>query len=154
MSDTTHFQYCQKLVVIDPATDSVLLARRKGEADYDGVYSLIGGKMETTDGSILDAIRREKEEEIGTSAIVLIAEDVSYNVLFRKKDGNNMILPHFYAEYEGGEIELNEEYSDYVWVPKDKLDSFGPMIQTIPEAVRWATEIGELVKRIQGLTKL
>jgi 8-oxo-dGTP pyrophosphatase MutT (NUDIX family) len=154
VTDTTHFQYCQKLVVIDPATDSVLLARRKGEADYDGIYSLIGGKMETTDSSILDAIRREKEEEIGTAAIVSIAEDVSYNAFYRKKDGNSMILPHFYAEYEGGEIELNEEYTDYVWVPRNQLSSFTPMIETIPEAVRWATEIGEMVKRNRGLTKL
>ncbi|WP_024802704.1 NUDIX hydrolase [Nocardia sp. BMG51109] len=154
MSDTTQFQYCQKLVVIDPATNSVLLARRKGEADYDGVYSLIGGEMETTDGSILDAIRREKEEEIGKAATLLIAEDLSYNVLFKKKDGNSMILPHFYAEYEGGGIELNEEYSDYAWVPVDQLDAFEPKIDTIPAAVRWATEIGEMVKRSRGLTKL
>lgn len=154
MSDTTHFQYCQKLVVIDPAKDSVLLARRKGEADYDGVYSLIGGKMETTDGSILDAIRREKEEEIGKAAVVLIAENLSYNVLFTKKDGNSMILPHFYAEYDGGEIELNDEYSDYVWVPVEELDAFEPKIDTIPAAVRWAKQIGELVKNGPGLTKL
>ncbi|MGW4370792.1 NUDIX hydrolase [Nocardia takedensis] len=154
MSDTTHFQYCQKLVVIDPATDSVLLARRKGEADYDGIYSLIGGKMETTDTDILDAIRREKEEEIGKDAVILIAEGLSYNAFFRKKDGNSMILPHFYAEYEGGEIELNDEYSDYKWVPREQLASFQPMIDTIPDAVRWATEIGAIVKGTQGLTKL
>ncbi|WP_433755807.1 NUDIX hydrolase [Nocardia sp. CA-135398] len=154
MSDKTHFQYCQKLVVIDPATDSVLLARRKGEADYDGVYSLIGGKMETTDGSILDAIRREKEEEIGKAAIIAIAENLSYNILFKKKDGNSMVLPHFYAEYEGGDIELDEEYSDYAWVPVGELDSFEPKIDTIPAAVRWATQIGELVKKIEGLTRL
>ncbi|MGW5517148.1 NUDIX domain-containing protein [Nocardia africana] len=55
-------------MIIDPETDSVLLARRKGEADYDGVYSLIGGKIETTDSSILDAIRREKNEGIGNAA--------------------------------------------------------------------------------------
>ncbi|WP_280378030.1 NUDIX hydrolase [Nocardia wallacei] len=154
MSDTTHFQYCQKLVVIDPATNSVLLARRKGEADYDGVYSLIGGKMETTDGNTLDAIRREKEEEIGKAATIAIAEDVSYNVLFKKKDGNSMILPHFYAEYAGGDIELNDEYSDYAWVPLDQLDAFEPKIDTIPAAVRWAREIGVMVKKGQGLTKL
>ncbi|MFB8276966.1 NUDIX hydrolase [Nocardia colli] len=154
MSNSTHFQYCQKLVVIDLATKSILLARRKGEADYDGVYSLIGGKMETTDSSILDAIRREKEEEIGKAATISIAEDISYNVLFKKQDGNSMILPHFYAEYEGGEIELNEEYSDYRWVPADQLDAFEPKIDTIPAAVRWATAIGELVKKYQGLTRL
>ncbi|MFF0490032.1 NUDIX hydrolase [Nocardia sp. NPDC004068] len=154
MRDTTHFQYCQKLVVIDPATDSVLLARRKGEADYDGVYSLIGGKMETIDGSILDAIRREKDEEIGKAAKISVAADLSYNILFRKKDGNSMILPHFYAEYEGGDIELNDEYADYTWVPVEQLDAFEPKIDTIPAAVRWAREVGALVKKGRGLTEL
>lgn len=154
MTDTTHFQYCQKLVVINPATDSVLLARRKGEADYDGVYSLIGGKMETTDESILDAIRREKDEEIGKTAEISIAEDVSYNVLFRKKDGNAMVLPHFYAEYGGGEIEINEEYSDYLWLPTDSLEAFEPMIDTIPDTVFWTRQLAQAVKQHRGLTKL
>ncbi|WP_067663437.1 NUDIX hydrolase [Nocardia miyunensis] len=154
MTDTTHFQYCQKLVVINPATNSVLLARRKGEADYDGVYSFIGGKMETTDGSILDAIRREKDEEIGKKAEISIAEDVSYNVLFRKNDGNSMVLPHFYAEYGGGEIEINEEYSDYLWLPTDSLETFEPMIDTIPEAVFWTRHLGQAVKQHRALTRL
>lgn len=154
MKDTTHFQYCQKLVVINPETDSVLLARRKGEADYDGVYSLIGGKMETTDDSILDAMRREKDEEIGKSTVILVAEDVSYNSLYRKKDGNAMVLPHFYAEYDGGEIEINEEYSDYLWLPTDELPDFEPMIDTIPDAVFWTRQLGQMVKQHRGLTKL
>lgn len=154
MTDTTLFQCCQKLVVINQETDSVLLARRKGEEDYDGVYSLIGGKMETTDDSIFDAIRREKIEEIGDDPVILIAEDISYNVLFTKKDGNSMILPHFYAEYEGGEISLGDEYSDYIWLLIDELDFFNPMIFTIPEAVRQVRRIGEMVKAGRGLAKL
>lgn len=49
-----NFQYCQKLIVISPEKDTVLLCKRKGEADYDGVFSFIGGKMETSDISIMD----------------------------------------------------------------------------------------------------
>jgi hypothetical protein len=48
--DTTLFQYCQKLIILSADKTKVLLAKRKGEADYDGIYSFIGGKMETTDG--------------------------------------------------------------------------------------------------------
>lgn len=59
MPDTTHFQYCQKLVVLSQDLDKVLLARRKGEADYDGVFSFIGGKMEMTDESLLAGMKRE-----------------------------------------------------------------------------------------------
>ena len=154
MNNTTHFQYCQKLVVIDKKANSVLLARRKGEADYDGIYSLIGGKMETTDGGIVEGMRREKEEEIGKEAIVYIAADISYNVYFKKKDGNHMILPHHYAEYEGGEIEINEEYSDYQWVSLDKLGAFEPKIENIPNVVERVMELGELAKSREGLVRL
>lgn len=70
MSDTTFFQYCQKLVILSADTQRVLLARRSGEADYDVTYSFIGGKMETTDASILDGMKREKDEEIGANTRV------------------------------------------------------------------------------------
>jgi ADP-ribose pyrophosphatase YjhB (NUDIX family) len=154
MTNSTFFQYCQKLVVIDRKTNSVLLARRKGEADYDGVYSLIGGKMETTDGGIVEGMRREKEEEIGKEAVVHVAADISYNVYFKKKDGSSMILPHYYAEYHGGEIAINEEYSDYKWVKLDGIDAFEPKIETIPEVLTWAIELGEIAKKRDSLVKL
>lgn len=38
----------------------VLLAKRRGEADYDGVFSFIGGKLESTDGGLVQGLRREK----------------------------------------------------------------------------------------------
>ena len=46
--NTTLFQYCQKLIILSADKSQVLLTKRKGEADYDGVYSFIGGKMENT----------------------------------------------------------------------------------------------------------
>ena len=47
--DPTLFQYCQKIAVLSNDRTSVLLCRRRGEADYDGVFSFIGGKLEVTD---------------------------------------------------------------------------------------------------------
>jgi hypothetical protein len=44
------FQYCQKIVVYSQDGQSVLLCKRKGEADFDSVFSFIGGKMERSDG--------------------------------------------------------------------------------------------------------
>lgn len=144
MSETLNFQYCQKIVLFDEE-DNVLLARRKGEADYDGVYSLIGGKMETTDASLVEGMRREKQEEIGRRAIVLIAPHLSFNILFRKKDGSSMVLPHLYALYKGGEIDLNEEYDDYKWVAPTDLEAFEPKIETIVEAVRRARQLRQII---------
>lgn len=137
-----NFQYCQKLIIFNCEWDKVLLARRKGEADYDGTYTFIGGKMETTDKNILDAMRREKDEEIGTNARVYVHENISRNILFRKNDGSSMIVPHYVAYFDGGEVELNsEEYADYKWVALSELDIFGPIIKNIPEFVEWALAI-------------
>jgi 8-oxo-dGTP pyrophosphatase MutT (NUDIX family) len=138
MSANAFFQYCQKLVILSSDKKSVLLARRKGEADYDGTYSFIGGKMETTDESMLAGMKREKDEEVSASAVVRVLPDESYNVLFRKKDGSRMILPHIAGVYVSGDIQLNGEYSDYTWVPLTELAAFEPKIANIPQLTTWA----------------
>jgi NADH pyrophosphatase NudC (nudix superfamily) len=140
------FQYCPKLIVFSEDWQSVLLARRYGEADYDGTFSFIGGKMETTDESIEAALKREKTEEIGVGAQVTVYTGASRNLLFRKKDGTAMIVPHYIASYTGGVISLNkDEYSEYRWVPLTELDGLEPKIANIPEFVQWALQYKDLV---------
>lgn len=138
MQPNLFFQYCQKLVILSTDRQSVLLARRKGEADYDGTYSFIGGKMETTDETIVAGMKREKDEEIGQTAKVKVWPFESYNLLFRKKDGSSMILPHIAGMFVDGEITLSDEYSDYQWVALDKLGDFEPKIANITELADWA----------------
>jgi len=139
-TDTTHFQYCQKLVVLSDDRQRVLLAKRKGEADYDGTFSFIGGKLETTDESLLAGMQREKNEEVGPSVKLRILAEETYNLLFRKKDGNTMVIPHIAALYVSGDIELNDEYSEYQWVPLSELVDFEPKIANIPQLARWAAD--------------
>lgn len=146
------FQYCQKMVVLNEAKDAVLLARRKGEADYDGVYSFVGGKLETTDGGFVQGLQREKNEEIGEDAQLSICPTISYNAYFVKKDGNAMVLPHYYAVFKGGDITINEEYSDYKWVQVADLPTFEPKIDTIVGAVEWALKISTILTPEQFIT--
>ncbi len=127
----THFQYCPKLAVFDTERSSVFLCRRKGELDYDGVFSFIGGKMEHTDASITECLKREKSEEVGNGFMLRVLPHYSVDVFFQKKDGNRMILPHFYAEHVRGDPVLNEEYSEYAWVPLAELITCRPMIENI-----------------------
>jgi 8-oxo-dGTP pyrophosphatase MutT (NUDIX family) len=139
MHSATLFQYCQKLVVLSADRQKVLLAKRRDEADYNGAYSFIGGKMETTDETILAGMRREKNEEIGKQATVAVLPNETYTVLFRKKDGASMILPHIAGVFISGDIELNtQEYSNYQWVPIEELEEFEPKIENIPELAKWA----------------
>lgn len=140
MSINTLFQYCQKLVILSEDKTKVLLAKRQGEADYDGTYTFIGGKMETTDASILAGMKREKDEEIGGSATIKILPNETYNLLFRKKDGNSMIIPHIAGIFVSGKIQLNDEYSDYKWVPIAELETFKPKIENIPQITQWAIQ--------------
>lgn len=138
MNSSTHFHYCQKLVIISEDMSKVLLARRKGKADYDDTYSFIGGKMETTDASILAGMKREKDEEIGKQAKIKILPNETYNTFYRKKDGNSMILPHIAGVYVSGKIVLSDEYSDYKWVPIADLEKFEPKIENITQLTQWA----------------
>lgn len=133
--DKYSFQYCQKIVVFSKDEKQILLARRKGETDYDGVYSFIGGKMEIGDKNIIDGLKREKNEEVGVNFIINIHPFYNTPVYFTKKDGSAMILPHYYAKYIKGDIVLSDEYSDYKWVDVSDLQTFEPKIETIPQVV-------------------
>lgn len=134
--DKYSFQYCQKIVVFSEDNSKVLLARRKGEADFDSVYSFIGGKMETTDENMVEGMRREKNEEVGKDFVIRLNKTFNLAIYFIKKDGNKMILPHYYSQYLRGDVNLNEEYSDYKWVSISELDRFQPIVPNIPETVK------------------
>ncbi len=138
MNNATLFQYCPKLIVFSADKSAILLARRKGEADYDGVFSFIGGKVEHSDDGLLAGIRREKNEEIGAAAQVKVCDKMScFTAWFQKKDGNIIVMPHHVALFAGGDIQLNaDEYAEYVWAPITDLDTFEPKIANIPEAVQ------------------
>lgn len=132
-----YFQATPKLVTFSKDETSVLLARRKGENDYDGVFSFIGGKIETTDKDLVAGIQREKNEEVGESFKAELYPDFNFMFRFPKKDGNILLVPHFYCRYLGGEVLLNEEeYSEFCWVKLDELDGFEPKIPNIAEVTR------------------
>lgn len=139
--DTTLFQYCQKIVLFSQDGSAVLLARRRGEADYDGVFSFIGGKLESTDGGLVNGLRREKNEEIGSAAKIAVVTSISVNEYFVKTNGQAMVLPHYYARFISGEIMLNDEYSEYRWVNLRELDRFEPKIETVASMVEAVQKI-------------
>ena len=146
-----HFQYCQKLVVYSQDEQSVLLCKRKGEADYDGVFSFIGGKMETTDDSLIDGMHREKNEEVGEHFKIKVFPTFTTNAFFLKKDGNAMVLPHIYAIHQSGEIVLNEEYSTYKRVPLTEIKDFEPKIETIPEVIEKLNLLKEIIHTTESV---
>jgi len=144
--DKYNFLYCQKIVVFSTDMNSVLLCRRKGENDYDGVFSFIGGKMETSDGSFIAGLQREKNEEVGENFKIEIYPFFTTNLFFIKKSGEFMVLPHFYARHIKGEILLSDEYSEFQWVEIDKLINFEPKISSIPDTVNKLLALKKIIK--------
>ena len=141
-----NFQYCQKLVIYSKDESSVLLCKRKDEADFDGAFSFIGGKMENTDSGIIDGLQREKDEEVGKDFNIKVFPFFTTNIFFVKKDGSAMILPHFYAIHTAGDVVLNEEYSEYAWVPLEDVDNFEPKINTISDVLHKMTILKKVIK--------
>lgn len=141
-----NFQYCQKIVIFSSDLKKVLLCKRKGENDYDGVYSFVGGKMEYSDKDIVSAIEREKNEEIGEDFKVKLYHEFSNNLTFKKKDGSYMILPHYFAKHLQGEVRLNDEYSEYRWVEIEDLEEFEPKIKNIPKSVNKLLKLGKIIE--------
>ncbi|MFA5050890.1 MAG: NUDIX domain-containing protein [Patescibacteria group bacterium] len=144
--DKYNFLYCQKIVVFSKDMNSVLLCKRQGENDYDGVYSFIGGKMEISDKSFINGLQREKNEEVGEKFKIEIYPLFTANCLFIKKSGESMVLPHFYARHLEGEIILNDEYSEFQWVEINKLINFEPKISSIPDIVNKLLELKKIIK--------
>jgi hypothetical protein len=130
------FQYCQKIVVFSQDFQTVLLAKRKGEADMDGVYSFIGGKMETTDKNTIESMKREKDEEVGENFKIKVCTSFNSLTTFKKKNGQHMVAAHFFAKYASGEITLNGEYSDYKWVPVSEFETFEPKVKDNVEVLK------------------
>jgi len=128
-----NFQYCQKIVVYSKDELSVLLCKRQGEVDLDGIFSFIGGKMEITDKNIIEGLRREKNEEVGENFKIKLFSTFTTNMSYVKKDGSAMILPHYYAIHDSGDIQLNDEYSEFRWVPIKDIVAFEPKVFSIPD---------------------
>ena len=108
-----NFQYCQKIVVFSKDLNSVLLCKRKQEKDFNEIYNFIGGKMEISDKDIIMAIKREKDEEVGLGFKIELYPELSKNIYYKKKTGDFMILPHYYARHIDGEVKINKKLMQF-----------------------------------------
>lgn len=93
--------------------DEILLARHKNRGD--GIYSCVAGFVEMGE-TIENAVRREVLEETG-----IRVKNIRY-VGSQAWPFPDQLMLAFKAEYEGGEIKIQEnELSDAAWFKKDKL---------------------------------
>jgi ADP-ribose pyrophosphatase YjhB (NUDIX family) len=131
------------MVILSKDQNSILLCKRKDESDYNETFTFPGGKMKTSDESIMAGVRREKDEELGENFKIKMLTTYTTNLLFKKSNGKYMIIPHLLATHQEGEIKLSDEYSEYKWVTMNDLNEFEPKIKNIPEIIQTLNRLAQ-----------
>lgn len=122
----------------------LLLKRAQGKI-YAGQWRMVGGKVELGESHWM-AARREFEEETKLSMKVFWTVP-SVNQFYEYKTDTIYRIPVFAAELEhGAEPVLNEEHTEYRWVPGDKVEEY----------VLWPEQqrLMGVIERIVGLNQI
>ncbi len=106
--------------------DQLLLCRMSDDRGvFPGKWGLTGGGVEPGE-RMEEALRRELREEVGleiTDIRPAFFKDGEYEKTFA--DGRRktvyMIFLLFHCRAVGAEVSLNAEFSDYAWVPDERL---------------------------------
>ncbi len=138
-----------KAFIFDPAAQKLLFARA---ADMEEEYwKLIGGRMEEGE-EIESALKREIAEELGPDlkfenrgviGTALVSDDTLVNITA------------FLVYYQGGEIKLNEEHSEYRWFTLDEAresEKIGKWTKPILEEMVKRMKEQEYLSDVQRLT--
>jgi 8-oxo-dGTP pyrophosphatase MutT (NUDIX family) len=125
----------------------VLVTKRHGEKEYDNTFSFPGGRKEVADTEIIDNLRREKAEELGSDFKINIFPDVATTLAFTRKDGIPVVGAVFPALYDRGEVRLGRGYSEYRWVDVEKISTVQPYTPNLEEETRTALTLLDLCQR-------
>src|SRR3989344_1338561 len=118
----------------------LILKRSMREKVHPGKYAVPGGKLEWKDldlekptrinGDVLDfenvvedLLARETQEEAG----IMIKKGLHYinSVAFVRPDEIPVVLVKFAAEYDAGEVNIEENaFSDFAWVNAEEVKQF------------------------------
>ena len=91
---------------------------------WKGNYTIPGGHVELGE-RLEEAVKREIWEETGlkmTSSDYLCHQQFIYDDSFWKK--RHFIFFDFVCRVENGEVRLNEEAQEFVWVDLDEVDNY------------------------------
>jgi ADP-ribose pyrophosphatase YjhB (NUDIX family) len=116
--------------------DGKVLLVRRARPPSKGVYSLPGGRVEFGE-TLHAAVHREVAEE--TSLGIGIVDLAGWReVVPTTEGGGHYVIMSFAAQWQAGEVVLNEELDDHQWLAPEALDEFNttPGLEDIIQSAR------------------
>jgi 8-oxo-dGTP pyrophosphatase MutT (NUDIX family) len=113
----------------------LLVRRALTKKAFPGKWTVPGGGLEVDDYinlpktthdhwyfAIENSLRREVREEAG----IEMANKVNYllDITFIRPDGVPVVILSYYADYQSGEVKLNEENIDFAWVSFEEAKGY------------------------------
>lgn len=145
-STAKKFEVSQEAVLYDEATKKFLLA--KYAPPYKPAWSFVGGRIDEGETDLLESLEREIVEEAG---------DIRYRVVgpIDAELGERIRLGYLVL-YEGGDITLSAEHSEYAWLTAQEIEDhedMRPEIKQFVSAAQKKLKEGEYLddlKRLQA----
>jgi ADP-ribose pyrophosphatase YjhB (NUDIX family) len=136
--------YISVTVIIVKDNKYLISKRADWEKNFPGKWTVPGGKLEKSDYINSDkdtneswynifekVVKKEAKEEVN-----LDIKNIGYltSMAFVRSDGIPTIIVSLYANYNGGEIKLQESMSDYAWISVDEINKYD-LIEGIAEEI-------------------
>lgn len=105
--------------------------------DYmDGPATYANSESPQWYGAVGNTLKREIKEEVGVEV-----SDVRYllDLVFIRPDGIPAIVLSFYCKYEGGDVVLDEDATEYAWIKASEAKNY-EMIQGIDHEIEMVDE--------------
>lgn len=136
----SQFQVSQKAILYNPETSKFLLAK---QVDSDRVFTkkfgpwdFFGGRLNEGEG-VAQGLIREVKEESGLELLDGMNVVASY---MAENQHGNLLLLGYVACYQGGNIELSEEHTEYAWVTAEEVEKGDQYHEWVKNFVQAAAE--------------
>lgn len=115
------FQVSVLATIVNDKKQLLMVRRSSGLAHAAGRWECVSGRIDSRELPVV-ALKREMFEELGPDFRAEIIEPY-YTFRLIRDDGHEVIGISFYCRYQDGEIELNEEHTDFKWVSAEEAIS-------------------------------
>jgi 8-oxo-dGTP diphosphatase len=123
------------LIVINESNEILVLRRAPGNRGFAGYWNFPGGKVEPNETIETAAVRELKEE----AGLIVNENDLTY---FEVSSLPRLIVHHFMTNRFQGEVEINEESTEFKWVSLEEIKGlrFIPLTPRMLDDIKYYME--------------